>query len=176
MKLNARQLRTIEAEDCPQPAKRLPIYLIADRLYKVFNLGGLFRLADAIAASHFFIGGTELEINGKLRSASSGTYKVVDWSSHESTETAIFAARQKIPNLTVLAVEQASGKFSSVDYRDCLYRFPVALVLGNETTGVSEKVKEMVDGMVEIPLHGVNSSLNVIVAASIVAYEAIRRL
>jgi tRNA (guanosine-2'-O-)-methyltransferase len=49
-------------------------------------------------------------------------------------------------------------------------------VLGNETEGVNKRVMEMVDGVVEIPMYGVNSSLNVLVAASIVSYHAASRM
>lgn len=175
MKLNARQLRTIDPEACPQPAQRLPFYLISDSLYKCQNVGGLFRLSDAVAASHYFIAGaTELPPNGKIRSASSGTYKTVPWSDYPTAVSAIRTARQQIPGLTVLAIEQGDTDFPAVSYDSYLYKFPLALVVGNETSGVSLDAKKEVDGIVEIPLHGVNSSLNVIVAAAIVAYHALR--
>ena len=64
-----------------------------------------------------------------------------------------------------------SGESISCNKSD--YRFPIALVVGNETTGVSKEVLEIADQIVEIPMWGVNKSLNVIVSLGIVLYEAI---
>ena len=51
--------------------------------------------------------------------------------------------------------------------------FPVALVVGNETTGVSKEVLETADEIVEIPMFGVNVSLNVMVSLAIVLYKVV---
>jgi len=50
---------------------------------------------------------------------------------------------------------------------------PLALVVGNETYGVTKETLKEVDQIVEIPMWGVNRSLNVIVSAAIVGYHAI---
>ena len=48
---------------------------------------------------------------------------------------------------------------------------PMALVVGHETNGVSPEALDFADVIVEIPMFGVNKSLNVHVAASIVLYK-----
>ncbi|MDD5147757.1 MAG: TrmH family RNA methyltransferase [Candidatus Daviesbacteria bacterium] len=53
------------------------------------------------------------------------------------------------------------------------YKLPICLVVGNETYGVSKEVLKMADGIVEIPMFGVNISLNVMVSLGIVLYTAI---
>ena len=48
---------------------------------------------------------------------------------------------------------------------------PAAVVVGHETEGVSKEVLEMADKIVEIPMWGVNKSLNVVVSLGIVLYQ-----
>ncbi len=52
---------------------------------------------------------------------------------------------------------------------------PVALVLGNEAHGLSERVLEHVDGLISIPMAGEAESLNVAMAGTLLAFEAARQ-
>ncbi len=62
----------------------------------------------------------------------------------------------------------------SVPYTEIDYQLPLAFVVGNETTGISKEVLDICDAVVEIPMWGVNTSLNVIISLGIVSYQAIR--
>ena len=55
-------------------------------------------------------------------------------------------------------------------------QFPLALVVGNETYGVSKEVLKVTDSIVELPMSGVNKSLNVMVTLGIVLYRVIEYL
>ena len=72
--------------------------------------------------------------------------------------------------IKIIAVEQAKN---SVPYTKADYTSPVALILGNETYGITEETLKLVDTIVEIPMWGINKSLNVIVSAAIVSYFAV---
>ncbi len=75
--------------------------------------------------------------------------------------------------MQVVAVEQDK---KSVAYDKFDYKFPIALVVGHETTGVSEEVLKACDAIVELPMFGVNISLNVMVSLGIVLYEVTKSL
>lgn len=81
MKLGARQLRETEEEDVKEhllKIKRNPVFLILENVYDTYNVGGIFRLADAIAAEKIYLcGQTEVPPNPKIKKASIGTYKIV---------------------------------------------------------------------------------------------------
>ena len=64
----------------------------------------------------------------------------------------------------------------SVPFQEAEYQFPLALVVGNETYGVSKEVLDMADTIVEIPMWGVNKSLNVMVSCGIVLFEALKHI
>ena len=69
-----------------------------------------------------------------------------------------------MPGIEIVAVEQNE---KSIPYTEMKWEFPVAVVVGNETTGVSKEVLEMCDSIVELPMFGVNISLNVMVSLGI---------
>jgi tRNA (guanosine-2'-O-)-methyltransferase len=96
----------------------------------------------------------------------------VDWSYSESTVEAIKKLRDENPGLQVIAVEQDE---KSVPYDKFDYGKPVALVVGHETDGVSREVLDICDAVVELPMFGVNISLNVMVSLAIVLYEVVKR-
>jgi tRNA G18 (ribose-2'-O)-methylase SpoU len=70
----------------------------------------------------------------------------------------------------VIAIEQSK---KSIPYAKMKVEFPVALVVGNETIGVSKEVLKMADEIIELPMFGVNISLNVMVSLAIVLYKII---
>jgi tRNA G18 (ribose-2'-O)-methylase SpoU len=72
----------------------------------------------------------------------------------------------------IIALEQTK---KSVDYRQFKPRFPMALVLGNEVGGLSKKILEYADKIIEIPMFGRKESLNVAVAAGIAIYKVRER-
>ncbi|MEK7450926.1 MAG: TrmH family RNA methyltransferase, partial [Patescibacteria group bacterium] len=84
-------------------------------------------------------------------------------------KTALTKLREKVPSLKIIAIEQSS---KSIDYDKADYTFPIALIVGHETHGVSKEVLAMSDQIVEIPMWGVNKSLNVMVSLGIVLYKA----
>jgi len=193
MKLNAQQLRENAKNDENVEFKQVErnnIYLLVENVYDTYNIGGLFRLADALAVKKLYlIGDTETPPNGRILKASIGTYKVVPWVYKKTTQEAIDELRNvyktgenalaenrgetKTSGIRILAVEQAEN---SVDYREADYTEPVALLVGNETYGVTEDTLKLVDQIVEIPMWGINKSLNVIVSAAIVSYFAIGKI
>jgi 23S rRNA (guanosine2251-2'-O)-methyltransferase len=182
MKLNAKELRDVEEIDMQahlSTIKRKPLYLILENVYDTYNIGGLFRLADALCVSKMYLCGTmEIPPNSKIKKASIGTYKVVPWEYKNAAKEAIEEVRALYPTdnsdkksgVRILAVEQDKR---SIKYTKADYTYPLALLVGNETYGVLPETLDLVDQIVEIPMWGINKSLNVIVSAAIVAYRAV---
>lgn len=173
IKLNAKQLRLNQKSGIMNHARRNDIYIILDNVLDTYNIGAIFRLADAVAAKKVMIcGQSETPPNHRIKKASINTTEVVDWSYSETAFKAIHDLRSVIRDLQVVAVEQAPN---SVPYDKFDYQFPIALVVGHESDGVSEEVLEICDGIVELPMFGVNISLNVMVSLAIVLYKAIEK-
>ncbi len=173
MKLGAKELRTTKAttEHLLQ-IKRNPIYIILDNVLDTYNIGAIFRLADAIAAEKVILcGQTETPPHTRIKKASINTTEWVPWEYSETAASAIQKLKVKSSKLKVFAVEQSS---KSVPYDKVQYEFPLALVVGHETEGVSKEILKIADQIVEIPMWGINKSLNVMVSLGIVLYEAVK--
>lgn len=174
MKLNSKQLRVSEpTEKDIKKIKRREIYLILDNILDTYNIGSIFRLADAAGVKGIYLcGDSETPPNIKIQRAAVGTEKWIPWEYRASAVEAIEEVRSQSQRgkCKVIAVEQAKG---SVDYREIEYKEPLALVVGHETTGVSKETLKMCDAVAEIPMYGVNVSLNVMVSLAIVLFKAI---
>ena len=84
---------------------------------------------------------------------------------------------QKLQNAAykVMAIEIAEGATSLPNFKASANQ-PLALVFGNEVSGVSPEIMELVDGAIEIPQFGTKHSLNVSISAGIVIWEVVRQL
>jgi len=73
-------------------------------------------------------------------------------------------------------VERRGGAADGDADRDVDLQRPCAVLLGNETRGLSRGLRALADVTVRIPIGGTASSLNVAVAAGIVLHDLARRL
>lgn len=175
IKLSAAELRASKAD--PKYKKKIrknPVYIIVDNALDTYNIGAIFRLADAVAAQKVILcGKTETPPHTRIKKASINTTEWVDWEYTESAEQAIQDLRFKIQDIQIVAIEQSE---KSTPYDKIPYRFPIALIVGHETDGVAKKVLKQADYIAEIPMWGVNKSLNVMVSLGIVLFEVMKQL
>jgi len=171
MKLNARQLRERKPTRKEQAViPRQPIYIILEDVLDTYNVGAIFRLAEAVAAQKVILcGQTATPPDIKIHRAAIGTQNWVPWEYAPRADEAIKKLRQEVGKVSVYVIEQGPG---SSPYHRVEYRFPAAFVVGNETEGVSSSVLKLADQIVEIPMWGVNKSLNVMVSLAIVLWQA----
>lgn len=172
MKLNAKQLRTTEPDPVLAASiPKHPLIIICDNVLDTYNVGSIFRLADAVAAQKVILCGETLTPpNSRIKKASINTWQWVSWEYGKDTKEVV--ARLKGEGYSMIAVEQDAR---SIPFHHASYTFPLAIIVGNETTGVSRDVLDMADAIVEIPMWGINKSLNVMVSCGIVLYEILSR-
>ena len=174
IKLNAKELRTTPVdEEVAKSLKKNPITVILDNVLDTYNVGSIFRLADAVAAEKVILCGQTLTPpNSRIKKASINTWQWVNWEYRPTAKEAVEDLRLKIKDLRIVAVEQdaRSKPFNKVEYD-----FPLAIVVGNESYGVAKDVLDMADLIVEMPMWGINKSLNVMVSAGIILYEIMKK-
>lgn len=173
VKLGASELRTtVPSKEEIDKIKKNPIYIVLDNVLDTYNVGAIFRLADAVAAEKVILcGETETPPHTRIKKASINTTEWVAWEYAETAVSAVLSIKYKVLGIKIVAIEQSS---KSVPYDQVQYQFPIALVVGNETSGVSKEVLDIADQIVEIPMWGVNKSLNVMVSLGIVLYQAMK--
>jgi tRNA G18 (ribose-2'-O)-methylase SpoU len=170
MKLNSHQLRRSRVGESQKKQvliKRNPIVLVLDHVLDTYNIGSFFRLADALAVEKIYLCGPVVTPpNIKIHRASIGTWKWIPWEQADSTLLVIKNLKKQ--GYQIVAAEQTSN---SIDYRRAKYKSPIALIAGSESQGISPDILQEVDTTVEIPMYGVNISLNVLIATAIIGYQ-----
>ena len=145
---------------------REPITLVLDGVRRNYNIGAMFRLADAFLLERLIVCGVHIDLRKrKLVQAARGAQYWVPWAEADTAASAVVAA--KLNGASVLVVEQTSNSLPPEQIRPA---FPVCLVLGSEDRGVSQEILDLADGAVAIQVLGMTDSLNVASAAAIVLY------
>ncbi len=167
-KLNMDELNRVSVENFIQLDK-LPVICVLDNVRSQHNIGSIFRTSDAFRIEELYLCGiTATPPNREINKSALGATESVKWQYFDETSKAV--NKLKDAGYKVIAIEQAVDSTNLEDY------FPdvsekIALVFGNEVTGVSESVMEIVDACVEIPQFGTKHSFNVSVSAAIVLYH-----
>ena len=170
MKLDAKKLRLSEQD--PEVLKKIPrnpVYIIVDDVLDTYNIGAIFRLADAVAVEKVYLcAGSETPPNHRIKKASINTTEWVPWAYKPTALEAIKELRETVPGIQIVSVEldDRSTPYDKIDYT-----FPVALIVGHETHGVSQEAMDASDYIAEMPMWGINISMNVMVSLGIMLYK-----
>ena len=150
---------------------RNAVHVVLDNLRSAFNVGSIFRTADAGRVEHLDLCGmTAHPPNVKLQKTALGAFDYVPWSYYETTETAVERLRsQGIPLVAVEVTDHAVGHTAFP------WPNPVAIVFGHEVDGIQRAVLQECDHMVCIPMHGHKNSINVATAFGVILYEILRQ-
>lgn len=173
-KLTHEELVTQRLTDAQaRSVERYPIALILEDVRSLYNVGSIFRTADAFLVQELVLCGfTPTPPRKEIAKTALGADATVPWSAAPTAEEAI---REKhASGWTVLALELTTDPVPMAGLPAGHY--PLCLVVGNELTGISTAALHACDGSVAIPMHGVKHSLNVAVATGIALYEAVRQL
>jgi 23S rRNA (guanosine2251-2'-O)-methyltransferase len=173
LKLNARELRKTPPQGQERETiKRNPVYLVLDKVIDTYNVGSLFRLADATAITKMYLcGKMEYPPSAKIHKAGVGTDEWVPWEKRNTTLEVV--KELKARGVQIIVVEQDKR---SVPYTSLTPHFPCAIVVGNETDGVCPEVLDEADVIVELPMWGVNKSFNVWGSAAVAVYKVLETL
>lgn len=165
----------ISTEDTPQ-MKAYPkreIHLILDNLRSSFNVGSLFRSAEAFGATTIHLCGyTATPENSKTTKSALGADNWVEWKYFENTLECI--EDLKANGFALFALETTQESQSLYDLNNNL-PMKIAIILGNERYGLAQPILKRADFLVSIPLFGRKNSLNVGVCGAI-ALNGLRSL
>jgi TrmH family RNA methyltransferase len=145
------------------------IYLIAESMEKPGNVGALLRTADAIGATAVILTGSGTDLyNPNVIRSSVGCVFTLPVVQCSNEDVHAFLSEHSIKVCTTF-MEDAVSSWNA----DLLA--PVALVVGTESTGLSQEWRQPGYINVNVPMMGKVDSLNVSVAASLLLYEARRQ-
>jgi len=151
---------------------RPQIAIVLDRLRSAHNTGNIFRLADAVGAKEVLCCGyTPAPPHPKLEKTAMGADKTVPCRVFPSALDAIRALRSE-GYAMVVAAESVPDSPCAWDFD---YKYPLAIVFGNEALGVSQEALAACDAAISLPMLGWKSSINVGNCAAAVLYAILAR-
>lgn len=162
-----------EIEDILEEAKQKnedPFVLILDGIEDPHNLGSIIRTAETAGVHGVIIPKRRAAaVNSTVNKTSAGAVEHM----HISRVTNISDAIQKLKDegLWICGTDINTEKY----YYDQDLTGPLGIVIGNEGSGMSDKVRKNCDFLVKIPMKGKVTSLNASVSTGIVVYEAVEQ-
>src|SRR5450631_691853 len=151
-------------------AEKIPVIAILENIRSAYNVGSVFRTADAFLIEAIFITGyTAKPPHKEITKTALGAQESVDWKYFENTKLAIEQLKKN--QYSVFAVEQVADSIRLEKLSE-LHIDKIAFIFGNEVSGIDHETLVLCDGCIEIPQFGMKHSLNISVAAGIVLWEA----
>jgi 23S rRNA (guanosine2251-2'-O)-methyltransferase len=170
-KLKLWELNRIDEEGFKNQ-KKFPITVVLDDIRSFNNVGSFFRTCDAFNIEKIYLCGiTPKPPHRDIQKTALGATETVEWEYHESIEELVI--QLKTQGKCICSIEQSEDTLF-LNNTDEIQDREVVLVFGNEVNGVSQKIIDTSDYVIEIPQYGTKHSLNVSVCAGVVLWEFIR--
>jgi 23S rRNA (guanosine2251-2'-O)-methyltransferase len=172
-KLSMSELGRLSTEDF-QAEEKLPIVVVLDNVRSGMNVGSVFRTCDAFKIEKICLCGYSARPPHRdVLKTALGSTESVAWEDFDSVSDCI--SQLKSNGFKVYAVEQVEGSISLSEF-EVRSGIPLAVVFGNEVSGVSTEALSLSDGSIEVPQWGTKHSLNISVCAGVVLWELARQL
>jgi len=172
-KLSMSELGRLSTEDF-QAAEKLPMVVVLDNVRSGMNVGSVFRTADAFKIEKICLCGYSARPPHRdVLKTALGSTESVSWEDFYSVTDCINSL--KSDGFKVFSVEQVEGSIS-LDAFEVTSNIPLAVIFGNEVSGVSTEALALSDGCIEVPQWGTKHSLNISVCAGVVLWELARQL
>jgi tRNA G18 (ribose-2'-O)-methylase SpoU len=171
-KLTMEELNRKSVEEFKE-SKKNKVIAVLENIRSAYNVGSVFRTADAFLIESIYISGyTAKPPHKEITKTALGAQETVDWKYFPATKEAIEALKKD--GYEVFAVEQVTDSISLEKIHNLSVK-KIAFIFGNEVSGVEHETILLCDGCVEIPQFGMKHSLNISVAAGIVLWEAVKK-
>jgi len=147
------------------------ITIVLENVFDPHNISAVMRTCDAVGVQEVYVLNTKIPRHKKwgIRSSSSAA-KWLTIYQFENAEECFSALRKKYSKILTTHLSSDAVNLYEIDLTQ-----PIALVFGNEHSGVSEEIRLLADGNFIIPQAGIIRSLNISVACAVTLYEAYRQ-
>jgi tRNA G18 (ribose-2'-O)-methylase SpoU len=153
-------------------SEKNPIVVVLENVRSAYNVGSVFRTADAFLLEGIYICGyTAYPPHKEIKKTALGAEETVAWKYFKKISEAI--EELKRDGYHIFAVEQAVDSYL-LQRLEMEADEKLAVIFGNEVTGVEQTTIEQTDGCIEIPQLGMKHSLNIATAVGVVLWEMVR--
>jgi 23S rRNA (guanosine2251-2'-O)-methyltransferase len=169
-KLHGAEMNRLSVEQYAGSAKH-PLVLMLHNIRSMWNVGSMFRTADAAGIEKIILSGyTATPPRKEIDKTALGAQETVSWQYYADPFEAFAAMKNDGLRIFGLEITDSSRPYTDVKICD----FPICLVVGNEVDGIEDELMQKCDDVLEIPQYGTKHSLNVAVAAGIVLFELVQ--
>jgi len=170
-KLSMEELNRKSVEEFKE-SEKIPVIAVLENVRSAYNVGSVFRTADAFLIESIYICGyTAYPPHKEIRKTALGAEETVSWKYFKTSAEAVHELKSL--GYKVYAVEQAENSYK-LNNIETEKGDKLAVVFGNEVTGVDQATINNCEGCIEIPQLGMKHSLNISVAAGIVLWELVK--
>lgn len=151
--------------------RQFDLTIVLENVFDPHNISAVMRTCDAVGVQELYILNTKIPRHKKwgARSSSSAA-KWLTVHQFEDTDQCFDSIRSRGLKILTTHLDTQAVPLYTVDFTR-----PLALVFGNEHSGVSDEIRVKADGNFVIPQVGIIQSLNISVACAVTLYEAFRQ-
>ena len=147
------------------------ITIVLENVFDPHNISAVMRTCDAVGVQELYVLNTKIPRHKKWGAkSSSSAAKWLTVCQFENAEECFSELKKKYSKILTTHLSSDAVNLYQIDLTQ-----PVALVFGNEHSGVSEEIRNLADGNFIIPQAGIIRSLNISVACAVTLYEAYRQ-
>jgi len=147
------------------------ITVVLENVFDPHNISAVMRTCDAVGVQELYVLNTKIPRHKKWGAkSSSSAAKWLTVYQFENAEECFSELRKKYSKILTTYLSSDAVNLYEIDLTQ-----PVALIFGNEHSGVSEEIRRLADGNFIIPQSGIIRSLNISVACAVTLYEAYRQ-
>lgn len=153
-------------------AEKIPVIVVLENIRSAYNVGSVFRTCDAFLIEAIYITGYAAKPPHKeIKKTALGAEETVEWKHFNNAIEAVTELKNN--GYAVYSIEQVekSIPLQNVNWNT---ENKIAVVFGNEVTGVEQATIAICDACIEIPQLGMKHSLNIATAAGVVLWELVR--
>jgi len=145
------------------------LYVALNNIRSLYNVGSIFRTADAFGVDKIILGGyTGVPPRKEITKVALGAEQYVKWEKSFNLHKKLLELKKQ--GFEIIGLENNNLKIKTSNLNKFKPKFPMVLVLGNEVNGITPSVLKEIDRFIEIPMKGIKESLNVSVAFGIALY------
>lgn len=154
--------------------EKIPLIVVLENIRSLNNVGTIFRTSDAFKVEAIYLVGiTAKPPHREIQKTALGATESVAWEYFDTSQEMI--NKLKANNFFISSIEQTEGS-TDIHQIASLPIKKLAIIMGNEVSGVEQTTIDQSDACIEIPQFGTKHSLNVGVCAGIVIWESFKLL
>ena len=151
--------------------RQADITLVLENVFDPHNISAVMRTCESVGIQDIFVLNTKIPRHNKFgERSSSSAAKWLTIHQYENAEECFAELRNRGFKIFTTWLGEGSVELYEMDFTQ-----PLAIVFGNEQTGVSDEIRALADGNMVIPQVGIIQSLNISVACAVTVYEAFRQ-